>query len=164
MEGPGLDLLAGPGDADDDGLAPASVTALERLSHDLDIANAFKRIVGAALGQIDQILDQIAANLGRVDEMGHAEFLGQWLFARIDIDPDDHVGADQFGALDHVQTDPAQAEDNDRGAGLDARRVDHRAKPGGHARIALFQGLTYGTIAPKVVTHPMHLLIELRCP
>jgi hypothetical protein len=30
----------------------------------------------------------------------------------------------------------------------------------GLARITLFQGLTYGTITPKVVTHRIHLLIN----
>ena len=30
--------------------------------------------------------------------------------------------------------------------------------------VTLFQGLTYGTIAVKVVTHPMHLLIRFQSP
>src|SRR4051812_33122602 len=68
------DLLAGAGDADDDRLAPAAMAAFQRLAHQLGVADAFEGIVGAAVGQLDQVRNQVLA-LERfgVDEMGHAE-------------------------------------------------------------------------------------------
>ena len=66
-----------PRDADDDADAPALVAALERLAHHLDVADALEAVVGAALGQVDQIGHEVALDLLRVDEVGHAEFLGQ---------------------------------------------------------------------------------------
>ena len=52
---------------------------------------------------------------------------------RIDVDADDHVGADHARALDHVEADAAEAEHHDLGARLDLRGVDHRADAGGDA-------------------------------
>src|SRR5690606_11841261 len=98
LERPGVDLLPGAGDADDDALAPAAVAALQRLTHDLDIADALEGVVGAAVRQVDQIGNQVALDLLRVDEVGHAELLGQRALARIDVDADDFVGADQPAA------------------------------------------------------------------
>ena len=73
------DLLPGAGDADDDRLAPAAVAALERLAHDVDVADALEGVVGAALGQVDQMGTRSPADLLRVDEVGHAELLAQRL-------------------------------------------------------------------------------------
>ena len=72
-----LDLLARARDADDHRDAPAAVAALERLAHQLDVADALEAVVGAALGQLDEVRHQIALDLLRVDEVGHAELLGQ---------------------------------------------------------------------------------------
>src|ERR1044071_6154670 len=61
LERPGLDLGAGGGPADDDALAPAAMAALQGGAHQLDVADAFERVVAAAdlvgrgLGEIDQI-------------------------------------------------------------------------------------------------------------
>ena len=41
------------------------------------------------------------------------------------------VGADQLRALDDVEADAAEAEDDDVGAGLDSGGPDHRADAGG---------------------------------
>ena len=60
-------------------------------------------------------------------------FSASALRAGIEIDADDHVGADQAGALDHVEADAAEAEHDDIGARLDLGRVDHRADAGRHA-------------------------------
>ena len=38
----------GAGDADDDAHAPSAMTALERLPHQLHVADAFEAVVGAA--------------------------------------------------------------------------------------------------------------------
>jgi hypothetical protein len=53
--------------------APALVAALQRLAHHLDVADALEAVVGAAVGQVDQMGDEIALDLLRVDEVGHAE-------------------------------------------------------------------------------------------
>src|SRR5262249_34258855 len=59
LERPGGDLLAGFGDADDDGGTPATVAAFQRLAHHGDVARAVKRVVGAAVGQPNEVLDDI---------------------------------------------------------------------------------------------------------
>ena len=59
------DLLAGAGDADDDAHAPAAVAALERLAHQLDVADALEAVVGAAAGELDQVRHQIALHRRR---------------------------------------------------------------------------------------------------
>ena len=56
--------------------APAAVAAFQRLPHHVDIADAFEGEVGAAAGEIDDRLHHlVAADLVRIDEMRHAEFL-----------------------------------------------------------------------------------------
>ena len=98
LERPRGDLLARAGDADDDALAPAAMAAFERLAHHLDVAGAVEGVVGAAdlvgtaSGHVDEIGHEIAADLVRVDEMGHAKALAPSLPRRIDVDADDHVG------------------------------------------------------------------------
>src|SRR5438105_8596979 len=79
LERPGRDFRAGRRDADDDGLSPAAMTCLQRLAHHSDIAGAIERVVGAAdlvgaaFGHVDEVRDQIAADLFRIDEVRHAE-------------------------------------------------------------------------------------------
>ncbi len=71
------------GDADDDALAPAAMAAFQRLAHDVDVADALEREVRAAAGQVDDRLhDLVAADLVRIDEMRHAEFLGHLALGR----------------------------------------------------------------------------------
>src|SRR4051812_30079416 len=50
-----LNFFAGAGDTDDDRLTPASMAALERLPHEVDVADALETVVGAAVGQRDQV-------------------------------------------------------------------------------------------------------------
>src|SRR6185503_9781917 len=127
-------FLARAGDADDDRLAPAAVTALERLPHRVHVADALEGEVGAAAGQIDDCLhDLVAADLVRIDEMRHAELLGHRALAGIEIDADDLVGADHLRALDDVEADAAESEHGDVRAGPYFRGVDHRADAGRHA-------------------------------
>src|SRR5262252_9046203 len=133
LERPRRDFLARPGDADDDADTPAAVTTFERLAHDVDIADALEAAIGAALGEIDEIGDEIAFNFFRVDEMGHPEFLGHRAPAGVDVDADDHLGADHPAPLDHIETDPTETEDDDIGAGFDLGGVDDCADPSRHA-------------------------------
>src|SRR5690606_5012383 len=103
---------------DDDRLAPAAMAGFERLAHDRDIAGAVERVVsaadlvGAALGHVDEVRDDIPLNLARIDEMGHAEALAPFLLGVVEIDPDDHVGARKAQALDDVEADATETEDD----------------------------------------------------
>ena len=81
--------------------------------------------------------------------MGHAELPAPGLAIRIDIHADDHAGADHPGALDHVETNSAQTEDDHIGAGLDPRRIDHRADPRGDAA-ADIASLVEGGVGPDL--------------
>ena len=60
--------------------APAAMAAFQRLAHGVDVADALEREVGAAAGEVDDRLhDLVAADLVGIDEMRHAEFLGDLL-------------------------------------------------------------------------------------
>src|SRR6516164_5157053 len=52
LERAGGNLLARPGDADDDADTPPPMTAFERLTHGRDIADTFEAVVGTALREI----------------------------------------------------------------------------------------------------------------
>src|SRR5262249_18531099 len=81
LERPRGNLLAGAGNADDDALAPAAVAAFQGRAHEFDVADAFERVVGAAdlvgaaLGHVHQMGDEVAAYLVRIDEVRHPEAL-----------------------------------------------------------------------------------------
>src|SRR5258708_4226205 len=132
LERPGGDLLAGLRDADDHGDAPAAMARLERLAHHGGVAGAIEGVIGTAIGKSDQMLDDVAADFFRVDEVGHAEAAAPFLLAIVDIDADDLVGAHHLGALDDVKPDAAQAEHDHVRARRDFRGVDHRADAGRH--------------------------------
>ena len=82
----------------------------------VDVADALEAVVGAAAGELDQVRDQVAVDLLRIDEVRHAELARQRLARGIEVDADDHVGADHARALHHVEADAAQAEHDDVGA------------------------------------------------
>src|SRR5207253_1657708 len=98
LERPRLDLLPGAGDADDDRLAPSTMAALERLPHEVDIADALERVVGAALRQLDDVRDEVALHILRIHEVGHAHLAAESFARGIDVDADDHVRADHARA------------------------------------------------------------------
>src|SRR5690606_9715891 len=133
LERPRGDLLARLGHADDDALAPAAVTGLQRRAHDVGVAGAVEGVVGPAAGQLDQMGHQVAGDVLRIDEVGPAEAAAPFLFRRVDVDPDNHVGPDHLQPLDDVQADAAEAEHHAVGPRLDPSRIDHRADAGGHA-------------------------------
>jgi hypothetical protein len=62
--------------------------------------------------------------------MGHAEALAPGLLVVVDVDADDHVGAGKLQALDDVEADAAEAEDDGGRADLDLGGVDDRADAG----------------------------------
>src|SRR5215204_309044 len=127
------DLAACLGDTDDDRFAPAPMAAFERLAHRVHVADALEREIRPAAGEVDDRLhDLVATDLVRVDEMRHAELLGNGALARVEVDTDDLVGADHAGALDDVEADAAEPEHGDVRARPHLRGVDHRADAGGH--------------------------------
>ena len=109
---------------------------------------ASKRVVGAAVGQLDDLGDDRPRGhaLG-VEEVGHAELAAPFLAAGIDVDADDPVRADQLRALDDVEADAAEAEHDDIGARLDLGGVDHRADAGGDAAADVAAGLERRVLA-----------------
>src|SRR5580692_8350342 len=107
LERSGGDFLAGFGHADYHGYAPAAVAGFKRLPHHGGIAGAVEGEIGAAICQRDKMLDDVAANLLWVDEVGHAESTTPVFLGIVDIDADDLVGADHLGALDNIEPDAA---------------------------------------------------------
>src|SRR5579862_2081965 len=115
------------------------MAALQRHAHEMDIADAFEGVVGAAdligaaLGHVDQVRDEVAVDLLRIDEVRHAEALAPGLLLRVEIDADDHVGAGEAEPLDDVEPDAAEPEYDRFCTRLDLGGVDHRADAGGDA-------------------------------
>ena len=108
------DFLASCCDADDDALAPTLVAGLECRSHYAHVAGAVEGVVAAAIRHFDQVLlDALAADLGRVDEVGRAELLAPGFLAIVDIHDDDLSGTVLDGALDDGETDASCAKDGD---------------------------------------------------
>jgi hypothetical protein len=111
--GAGCGLRAGWGDADDDGLPPAAMARLERLAHHRDVAGAVEGIigtadlVGAALGHVGEVGDEIAANLFGIDEVGHAEAFAPLLLAIVDVDAHNYISACKPQPLDDIEADAA---------------------------------------------------------
>src|SRR5207302_7217731 len=86
LKRPRADFLPRRGDTDDDADAPAAVAAFQGLPHRLHVADAFEAVIGAALCQIDEKGHEIALDLLWVDEMRHAELLGEDAPPRVHID------------------------------------------------------------------------------
>src|SRR5690606_22537153 len=52
-------FFASPGHADDDGLSPAAMCALQRLAHHLNVADALEGVIGTAVGQLNNVVDNV---------------------------------------------------------------------------------------------------------
>src|SRR4029078_12333946 len=109
LERPGSDFLAGLRAPDNHGDAPAAMARFESLPHHAGVAGAVEGVVGAAIGEPDQMLDDVA-DLGGVDERGHAKTAAPVLLGIVDVDADDLVGAHHLRALDDVEPDAAETE------------------------------------------------------
>src|SRR3954466_11450794 len=133
LERPGGDFLAGFGDPDHDRDAPAAMARLQRIAHYGGVAGAVEGVVGATVGQRHQVLDDVAVDFFRVDEVGHAETASPLLLGIVDIDADNLVGADHPRTLNYVQSDAAKPEYDHVGARRDLGGIDYGADPGGHA-------------------------------
>src|SRR5690606_35691963 len=119
------------GNADDEALAPALVRALQRLAHDLDVADALEAVVDTASHLHDGVDDVF--HFLRVDEVGHAELAAQGFALRIEVDADDAAGSRHARPLDDVQSDAAEAEHRHGGTILDLGLEDHRTNASSHA-------------------------------
>src|SRR5713226_4743347 len=109
------------------------MTGFQRLTHHGGVAGTVEGEIGAAVGQRDQMRNDVAIELLRIDEMRHAEAAAPFLLAVIEIDADDLVGADHPRALNHVEPDTAQPEHHHVGARRDLGGVDHRTDARRHA-------------------------------
>ena len=132
------------------------MTALQSLAHDLNVANTFETVIGTAVGEFDQVGNEIPFNLGRIHEVRHAEFSAKGLAVRVEVNPDNLVGPDQSGALNHVQSDPAESEDHNVRAGFDFCRVDYGADPRGDATADvahLVEGRVFANLGERDFRH-----------
>src|SRR5881628_1939295 len=111
----------------DDGERAARAEGVERLADDGDAADRLEGVVGAPARQVADGGDGVV--LGRVDRVRGAETPRQLELRGHDVDRDDPGRPGQHAALHAGEPDAAEAEDGDRGAGLDARPIEHRADP-----------------------------------
>src|SRR5262249_60424304 len=109
----------------------------ERRAAQRDVAGGVEGIVGAAdlvgaaLGHVDEVRDQIAADLFRIDEVGHAEALAPLLLGVVEVDADDHVRAGEPQPLDDIEADAADPEHDALRAGLHLGGIEDGADYGG---------------------------------
>ena len=90
------------------------MTALERLAHDIDVTDTFKRIIDAAISHLDDnVLDRLVVVFG-VNTIGCAEFFGQLEFVFVDIDTDDTAGFGHFCADDSSKADTTKQAANSK--------------------------------------------------
>src|SRR5208282_3398390 len=125
LEWPGGDLSARGSDPDNDALAPSAMAALQRLAHDLSVADAFEAVVGTPSGELDQVRHEFALQLARIDEVRDAELAGQGLACWIQVHAYDPVGSDHPRALHHIQADASESEHDHVGPRFDARGEQH---------------------------------------
>src|SRR6185436_12851212 len=133
LERAGMDLLPCTGNADDDRYTPAAMATLERLAHQLHVADALETVVGTTLGQLHEVSHDVAPHLLGIDEVRQAELARKRLARRVDVDAHDHVGAGHPGTLDYVEPNSSKAEHHDIRSRLDLGRIDHRPDTRGHS-------------------------------
>src|SRR5690606_15197206 len=110
----GGNFLTGTGNTDNTALPPALAAALQRLAHDIDVANAFKTVIDAAMGHLYQVVNHIIHLLG-IDEVGHTKLLRQCHLGRIEINTDNTGSPHHLGALNHIETNAAETENRHGG-------------------------------------------------
>ena len=105
----------------------------QRRAHHLHIANAFKAVIYAPAGHVDNdLLDGLVIILG-VHAIGGAELFRQFKFGWIGINGDDASRFRLTRALNHRQTNTAQPEYRHAIAFLHFGSVMHRADACSHA-------------------------------
>src|SRR5665213_400511 len=147
LERPGADFLAGAGDANNHRYAPATMRALERLTHEVDITHALEAVIGPTVGECNQVRDEVTSNFLGIDEVRHAELVRERLSFRVDVDTNDLVRANHMRALNHIQSDTAQAKYHDVGPGFDLRSVQNHADAGRNPAADVTDLLKRGVLA-----------------
>src|SRR5947199_10206788 len=109
----------------DDGERAARTERVERLADDGEAADRLEGVVGAPARQVAVRGDGVV--LPGVDRVRGAEAARELELRGHDVDGDDPGRPRQHAALHAGEPDAAEAEDGHRGAGLDARPVQHRA-------------------------------------
>src|SRR5438309_4520604 len=133
LKRPGADYLPCAGNADDNRFAPAFMATFERRAHGFDVADAFKRIVHAAVRHFnDDLLNRTAVCL-RLDEIGGAEISRHFKLGVISIDGDNSLGFGHDEPLNDAEADAAQAENCRDRSRPHFRGVQYRAYSGGDA-------------------------------
>jgi len=111
------DLLASGSNTDDNTLTPTLVAGLESSTHNTNVSSAVEGVIAATVSHLDKmLLNSLAGQLGRVDEVGSTELASPDLLAVININRNNLAGLILNSTLHHRQTDAASAEDSDIGA------------------------------------------------
>src|SRR5690554_2626211 len=109
------------------------MAALQRLTHDIDVANTLEGVIDPAVGHVDDhLLDRIGMILG-IDEIGRTELTCQLEFVRVHVNGNDTARFGHLRTLDHRQTDGPQTKHGNGRTRLHLGRVEYRADTGGHA-------------------------------
>src|SRR5690554_5537814 len=109
------------------------MAALQRLTHDIDVANTLEGVIDPAVSHVDDhLLDRIGMILG-IDEVGRTELTRQLEFIRVHVNRDDTAGLSHLRTLDHRQTDGPKAKHGNGRARLYLGRIENRPDTGGHA-------------------------------
>src|SRR5690606_1436178 len=103
------DFLTGTGHTDDDGFTPTLVTGFQRLTHGVDVADTFKGVIRATLGQLNNGFNHIGYFFG-VDKISHTKLACQLYLARVDVHPHDLTRADHTCRLYYIKADATQSE------------------------------------------------------
>lgn len=132
LEGTGGDLLASSSDTDDGADTPTLVASLQGASHDLDVSGAIESVVETAVGDLDEMGDDVlVTEFGGVDEFGGAKLLGPLFLLVVGVDGDDSGSASVDGTGDDGETDTADTEDGDVGTLFDIGSVGGSTPTGG---------------------------------
>ena len=129
------------------------MAGFQRLPRHRDIAGAVERVIGAAdlvgarFGHVDEVRHEVLADVLRIDEVGHAKPFAPRLAVGVDVDADDHVGARELEALQHVEPDTAKPEHDRFRTLLDLGGIDDGADPGGDAAADVADLVERGVLA-----------------
>ena len=131
------DFLTWRANADNAGLSPSFVHALERLAHGVHVTNALEGVVDTGTGVVadkggDGANGVLAfLELLGVDEVSHSELLGEGHLSRVDVNADDLGASSLLEAHDGGETDTSEAEDGGGGSALNLHGVVNGAVASG---------------------------------
>ncbi len=108
------------------------MTTFQRLTHDINIPDTFKRIINPTFRQITNSLNDVI-NLSRVNKIRHTKFLRKFNLARVNINPNNTTCTNHTRTLNNIQTNPAKAKNRNRRLWLDFRVKHNCANTRSHA-------------------------------